>query len=663
MAKPVSRILVVNDEHLVLREFVKGLNAAARSLDNPLGITFAGVTTAKEALAAIELDGDIQAVLVDDTLYSLGKSNGHGVSRPNRKLQVSALEFVQRITRFRPELDVYILIAQEKEDDVVDALFTESVDGYFYREERDYRGIYRILNAQIQERARTPFTDQLKNYVWMAKDQWHTPGHSSGESLRGSPWVNDFYEFMGEHVFDADLSVSVPMLDSLMEPKGVIAEAQHMAAKAFGARRTFFATNGTSTANKVIFQTLLAPGEKLLLDRNCHKSVHHGVVLSGAHPVYLDSALNRKYGLYGPVPKKTLFDAIRRHPDAEALILTSCTYDGLRYDLAPIVEAAHAKGIKVIVDEAWYGFARFHPEFRPTALEAGADYATQSTHKVLSAFSQASMIHINDPAFREHLFRENFNMHTSTSPQYTLIASLDVARKQAVMEGYKLLSRTLALAKEVREQVNSTRVFRVLELEDLLPEEVKHDGIRLDPTKVTIDISGCGYTVDDLQKELFERYNIQTEKSTFNTLTLLLTIGTTRSKVSRLYDALMRIARGHLAPRRLVRTPEVPHFTKLRYLPRDAYYCGGELMPVFDDKERVNHALARRICADQIVPYPPGIPVLVPGQLITREIAEYLASLLRSPKRMEMHGIVFEGYQPCVRVLRPAEERGLHRIG
>ena len=657
MAKPVSRILVINDEHLVLREFVKGLNAAARSLDNPLGITFSGVATAKEALAAIESDGDIQAVLVDDTLYTLGKNHG------SRTLQVSALELVQRITRFRPELSVYILIAQEKEDDVVDALFTESVDGYFYREERDYRGIYRILNAQIQERAKTPFYDQLKNYVWMAKDQWHTPGHSSGESLRGSPWVNDFYEFMGEHVFDADLSVSVPMLDSLMDPKGVIAEAQHMAAQAFGARRTFFATNGTSTANKVIFQTLLAPGEKLLLDRNCHKSVHHGVVLSGAHPIYLDSALNRKYGLYGPVPKKTVLAAIRRHANAQALILTSCTYDGLRYDLAPIVEAAHARNIKVIVDEAWYGFARFHPEFRPTALEAGADYATQSTHKVLSAFSQASMIHVNDPTFNEHLFRENFNMHTSTSPQYGLIASLDVARKQAVMEGYKLLSRTLALGKELREQINSTRVFRVLELEDLLPDEVRHDGIRLDPTKVTIDISGCGYTVDDLQRELFERYNIQTEKSTFNTLTLLLTIGTTRSKVSRLYDALMRIAREKRAPRRLVRTPEIPAFTKLRYLPRDAYYCGGELLPVFDDKERVNKALARRVCADQIVPYPPGIPVLVPGQVITRAIAEYLASLLRSQKRMEIHGVVHEGYQPCVRVLRPAEEHGLHRIG
>jgi arginine decarboxylase len=658
MAKPVCRILVINDEHLVLREFVKGLNAAARALDNPLGISFLGVATAKEALGVIESEGNLQAVLVDDRLYTLTK-NGDS---PKKELQTTAIELVKRITRLRPELDVYILIAQENEDDVVDALFAEAVDGYFYREERDYRGIYRILNAQIQERARTPFYDQLKNYVWMAKDQWHTPGHSSGESLRASPWVSDFYEFMGEHVFDADLSVSVPMLDSLMEPKGVIAEAQAMAAKAFGARRTFFATNGTSTANKVIFQTLLAPGEKLILDRNCHKSVHHGVVLSGARPIYLDSALNRKYGLYGPVPKKVLLREIKRHPDAQALILTSCTYDGLRYDLTPIIEAAHARGIKVIIDEAWYGFARFHPEFRPTALEAGADYATQSTHKVLSAFSQASMIHVNDPTFREHLFRENFNMHTSTSPQYGLIASLDVARKQAVMEGFKLLSRTLELATEIRKLINSTKVFRVLELEDLLPEQVRQDGIRLDPTKVTIDISGCGYTVDDLQKLLFERYNVQTEKSTFNTLTLLLTIGTTRSKVSRLYDALMRIARENRAPRRLVQTPEIPSFTKLVYLPRDAYYCGGELLPVLDERERVNRALTGRICADQIVPYPPGIPVLVPGQLITRAVAEYVADLLRSQKRMEMHGIVHEGYQPCIRILKREEEKGLTRL-
>ena len=575
---------------------------------------------------------------------------------------MTALELVQRITHFRPELNIYILIAQEQEDEVVDALFSETVDGYFYREERDYRGMYRILNAQIQEKARTPFYDQLKNYVLMAKDAWHTPGHSSGDSLRDSPWVSDFYDFIGEHIFRADLSVSVPMLDSLMEPTGIIAEAQKIAASAFGAHRTFFATNGTSTANKVILQTLLAPGNKLLLDRNCHKSVHHGVVLSGAHPIYLDASINKKFNIYGPVPKKTLFQAIQEHDDAQALILTNCTYDGLRYDLLPIIQAAHAKDIKVIIDEAWYGFARFHPAFRPTALEAGADYSTQSTHKVLSAFCQSSMIHVNDPDFNEHLFRENFNMHTSTSPQYSMIASLDIARKQAVLEGYKLLSRTLELAKELRVQINSTGVFQVLELSELLPEEIKQDNIQLDSTKVTVDISRGGFTVEELIRELFERFNIQVEKSTFNTLTLLLTIGTTRSKVSRLYDALMRIARENRAPRRLYQMAAIPSFTELRYLPRDAFYSGGELVPLLDEKDKINPNLDDRVCADQITPYPPGIPVLVPGQIITPEITHYLVSILRSQKHIEVHGIVYEGYLPCLRLLTITEEKNLKKL-
>ena len=319
--------------------------------------------------------------------------------------------------------------------------------------------------------------------------------------------------------------------------------------------------------------------------------------------------------------------------------------------------------MRVIIDEAWYGFARFHPEFRPTALEAGADYATQSTHKVMSAFSQASMIHVNDPAFNEHLFRENFNMHTSTSPQYAMIASLDVARKQMVMEGYKLLARTLALAQELRAQINSTGVFRVLELDELLPGEVKHDGILLDPTKVTVDISTCGFTVEDLQQELFTRFNIQVEKSTFNTLSLLLTVGTTRSKVSRLYDAMMRIAREGRAPRRLYQAPDIPEFTQLAVLPRDAYYCGGEALPILDEKDHVNRSLVERVCADQITPYPPGIPVLVPGQVVTREVIDYLAGLLRSQKQMEMHGIVYDGYIPCLRVLTAPEERSLKRLG
>src|SRR5436190_12808328 len=202
-------------------------------------------------------------------------------------------------------------------------------------------------------------------------------------------------------------------------------------------------------------------------------------------------------------------------------------------------------------------------------------------------------------------------MHASASLQYRIVARLDVARKQAVMEGYKLLSRTLALSQELRAQINSTGVFRVLELDQLLPEEVRRDNILLDPTKVTVDISTCGYTVEDLQRELFDRYNIQVEKSTFNTLTLLLTIGTTRSKLSRLYDALMRIAREGRSPRRLYRFPEIPGFTRLRYLPRDAFYCGGELVPLVDEKDNIRRDMIVRACPDKLVTYPTGYHRLV----------------------------------------------------
>lgn len=457
MSRPLCRVLLISSDIAWLDDAVTTLNRTAMQWDQAFSLQFTSASCAGAALELLRQDGILQAVLVDD------------------RVDTPVAELLAALAELRPELSLYAVFGND--EDEVDALAGVSVCGYFSREEGDYPGWYRIVQAELAEKSSTPFYDKLCLYVGMAKDSWHTPGHLGGDSLRGSPWVGSFFDFVGDRMLRADLSVSVPMLDSLQHPTGVIQEAQEQAAKAFGAQRTYFATNGTSTSNKVIFQSLLAPGDTLLLDRNCHKSVHHAVVLSGARPVYLDSSVNLQYGIFGPVPKATLFAAIEAHPYARVLMLTSCTYDGLRYDLKPIVEAAHARGIKVIVDEAWYAHARFHPALRPTALECGADYATQSTHKVLSAFSQASMIHVNDPAFNAHLFRENFNMHASTSPQYNLIASLDVARKQAVMEGYGLLERTLKLAHELRQHIQATAVFRVLDLDDLLPDEIRQDGI------------------------------------------------------------------------------------------------------------------------------------------------------------------------------------------
>lgn len=647
---PTTHLLVFSDDLAWRNRVVAGLNTAAARLDNPHGLHALGwpcddASALPAVLATGAAGDDVQLVLID-----------HG---PRGQPGTAAVALAQAVMEARPELSVYMVLEDDADKLLVEQLASDAVDGYFFRDEDDSAGWFRILAAEVAEKACTPFYDALRSYVAQAKDSWHTPGHGGGDAFKSSPWVGDFHDFVGEEMLRADLSVSVPLLDSLLHPTGVIARAQRLAARAFGAKKTYFATNGTSTSNKVIFQTLLAPGDTLLLDRNCHKSVHHGVILSGARPVYLDSSVNRRYGLFGPVPLATLRQAIADHPEARVLILTSCTYDGLRYDLAPIIALAHAAGIKVIVDEAWYGHARFHPALRPTALECGADYVTQSTHKVLSAFSQASMIHVNDPAFDEHLFRENFNMHASTSPQYTLIASLDVARKQAVMEGYRLLERSLGFARELREKINATGAFRVLELGELLPDEVRDDGIRLDPTKLTVDISASGWSADELRDELIGRYNIQVEKNTHNTLTLLLTIGTTRSKVSRLFDAMLRLAKERRPPLTYARMPEAPRFTTLACLPRDAFYETGERLPLLDEQGQPHAALNGRVCCDQIVPYPPGIPVLVPGQVIAPAITAYLVRLLQTQRSIELHGLAYHDGQYHLRVLSAAEHQAL----
>ncbi len=647
----VSHVLVVSADELLRERVVSGINAAAARLDNPHGLAALGVGAGDEALAAVLADGEVQIVLVD---HGDSRQAGEPAATPKSPNRAAVLT-AQRVIELRPELSLYMMLEDDDTKLLVEALASDAVDGYFFRDEQDFGGWFRILAAEVAQKSDTPFYDRLREYVALAKDSWHTPGHGGGDSFKGSAWVGDFYDFVGEEMLRADLSVSVPMLDSLLHPTGVIAQSQRLAAKAFGARQTYFATNGTSTSNKVIFQTLLTPGAKLLLDRNCHKSVHHGVILSGARPIYLDSSVNQQFGIFGPVPRSTLLRAIERHADARVLILTSCTYDGLRYDLRPIIDAAHQVGIKVVVDEAWYGHARFHPELRPTALECGADYVTQSTHKVLSAFSQASMIHVNDADFDEHLFRENFNMHASTSPQYNLIASLDVARKQAVMEGYRLLDRSLKFARELREKINSTGAFRVLELEDLLPAEVRNDGIRLDPTKLTIDISASGFSADELRDALIERFNIQIEKNTHNTLTLLLTIGTTRSKVSRLFDAMLRLAKERRAPRTYARVPQAPGFSRLACLPRDAFYETGERLPLIDENGQPNAELSGRVCCDQIVPYPPGIPVLVPGQVVEPGVVAFLARLLQTQKSIDLHGLALIDAAFHVRVLTHSE--------
>ncbi len=519
-------VLIVDNDATALNKTLNEISSR--------GLNSIGCSSFESACEKLKEDGTIHVVLTE---WSLPQS------RENRKY-IEGVEMLREFIALRNEVNIFIFTSIT---DIKSLSTGGLIDGYFFKEDNVYEDIFNKVIAAVSEKRSAPFYEKLVQYARKSKDSWHTPGHASGNSVKNSPYVKDYFDFFGENLFKSDVSVSVPELDSLLHPVGVIQEAQELAARAFNARYTYFVTNGTSTSNKILIQTLLKPGDAILLDRNCHKSAHYGVIIAGAEPIYLMPSVNNKYGIFGPIPKKNIIkamdDAIEQKKKLKAIIITNCTYDGLIYDIKDIVNEAHKRGIKVIVDEAWFGYANFHRHFYPTAMAAGADYATQSTHKTMSAFSQASMIHVNDPDFEDiqDFFMENYNMHASTSPQYPMIASLDVARKQMAMEGYSLLSRVFKLADELKASINSLAKFRVLEKEDLISPEIKDDNISIDKTKITIDISKSGYSSKELEHILLAKHNIQIEKTTFNTISILLTIGATYSRINRLYLALESI--------------------------------------------------------------------------------------------------------------------------
>ncbi len=632
------KILLINPIESSLKKELHDLNARAMNV--------IGATNVEEACRLLKEDGLIHAILTE---WEVPVTHEGG-------FYLKGAELFAEFLMLRSEVNIFLYSSQAN---LPYRNTGGELNGYFYKKEHDYDDIVRKVRSEvINSKNRAPFFEKLVEYAKKAKDSWHTPGHASGYSLKNSIWAREMYEFFGPNLFRADISVSVPMLDSLLHPTGVIKEAQEMASWAFGSRFTFFSTNGTSTSNKIVLQTLLKPGDAILVDRNCHKSVNYGIILAGAEPIYLSPSINAKFGIFGPVPKKTIVNtmdkAIAAGRKLKAIILTNCTYDGLIYDIADIVRQAHKRGVKVIVDEAWYGYATFHPHFYPSAMDAGADYATQSTHKTMSAFSQASMIHVKDPDFEDvrDLFMENFQMHTSTSPQYPMIASLDMARKQMVMEGYSLLCNCIELSQMLKDNINSLEKFKVLELDDLVSDDVAKDRIRLDPTKLTIDVSATGLTGKEVERYLLEKHNIQIEKTTYNTLTILITIGATQSKLNRLYLALENIEKMSTSRKNKVKPSENSVFLKLsqiRFTPRFAYYSDGEFIQLRE--------AANRIAASSVTPYPPGIPVLVPGQLITPEIVEALSRY--RDYQIEIHGLT-EG---CIKVLTAEEEEILTRDG
>lgn len=622
MLKPFLKILVIEDNlellKIVSENLIKTLETFER--DN-LDFMIVESNTVRDAINAIRDDGDIQAVILSWDILASGSEVGSSV---DCELENNAL-IVAAIKKIRPELPVYILGEEDKGLDIVNE--SRDLESFFYKQDiiTDPEFILGYILNDFDDRIKTPFWTAYKKYVAESNDSWHTPGHSGGSSFRNSPYISDFYQFYGRNVFVSDLSVSVDSLGSLSDSTNAIGKAQEAAAYTFEANKTYFVTNGSSTSNKIILQTLLRNGDKVIVDRNCHKSVHYGILQASAYPLYLSSVLNPKYGIFAPPSLEQIKELIENNPDAKLIVLTGCTYEGLLIDLRQVVAMAHAKGMKVFIDEAWFAYSLFHPRFRYySAINSGADYVTHSAHKVVSAFSQASYIHVNDPDFDPDFFREIYNIYVSTSPKYQLIASLDVCHKQLEMEGYKILNSLLSHVQELKEQMKSFEKIKFLEEKDfkIMFPHYEQDNMGHDPLKILIDISLLEFSSIEVHRYLMDEIGLEIEKYTNNTILVLLTLGGTRSKIIRLYNALKKLEEGRAnipRGRSKFTLPENIPPINLKTLPCDAFF-GKRALSSWEDAEG-------KIAAGLVTPYPPGIPLLVPGQIIEKEHISFVKAL------------------------------------
>lgn len=478
------------------------------------------------------------------------------------------------------------------------------------------------------DQTKAPYFQALLDYVDAGVIPFHTPGHKQGIGMDLA-----FREFVGDNILSIDLT-PMPGIDDLLQPTEAIKEAQELAAEAYGADRTYFLINGSTSGNQCMMMTAVNPGERIAVPRNAHKSMLGGLVMSGASPVYMQPEVDEALHMDNCVTPETVARTIAENPDIKAVYLVSPTYYGVAADIESIAQIARDAGKLLLVDEAWGPHFHFHPALPVSATAAGADLCINSTHKMLSAFSQCAMLHQSGPRVRVDRLESVLKMFLSTSPNLPMVASLDVARRQMAVEGGALLSRTIELAEETRRRLNAIpNVY-------CFGEELQgRPGVfDLDPTKITITVKDLGYTGYEASEILRRRYNVQVELADLFNVVALVTIGTSPSAADRLVQGVSELARedravdifspsGVLERRLETGTYKLPKIPPMRMLPRDAFLAETEFVKFKES--------AGRICAETISPYPPGIPVISPGEELTPEIIDYLALELKAGVRMQ----------------------------
>ena len=759
-AGPYFEVLVVDNESEGEEERLReGLRAIRRSEDRFV-YDLVVVPSMEDALIAVLFNPTIQTCVIHHgfrrkSVQKLGMLNRYlerieALGIDSEQYDDPSLRLAWLVGQLRPELDCFLVTDLSAE--ALAGRTPDNVRRVFYSRE-DFLELHLNILRGVNERYKTPFFNALKEYSVQPTGVFHAMPISRGKSVTKSHWIQDMAKFYGVNIFLAETSATSGGLDSLLDPQGPIKRAQERAARAFGAQRTYFVTNGTSTANKIVLQGLIQPDDVVLVDRNCHKSHHYGFVLSGARVCYLDAYPLHEFSMYGAVPLKTLKKSLLAYKAAgqlervKMILLTNSTFDGIVYNVERVMEECLAikPDLVFLWDEAWFAYACCDPMYRQRSAMAIAArlrrrygsaayrqrylewkagfgdpdpgsqsevwmaagllpdpekvrlrvYSTQSTHKTLTSLRQGSMIHIYDQDFASRskgAFQEAFMTHTSTSPNYQIIASLDLGRRQVQLEGFEMVQKQTEMAMTLRQRVMShpllSKYFRFLTVADMIPDEFRESGLAsyyderdgwasmmeawaqdefvLDPSRLTLHVGAVGVDGNTFKTQyLMRKHGIQVNKTSRNTVLFMTHIGTTRSSVAYLIEVLVEIAREleevaentHDVERRLQAQkvkaltedlPPLPDFSRFHSLflrrsgaardlgdgdIRRAYFMANqeencEYMGLNSTELQEAMSSGRELVSSKfVIPYPPGFPLLVPGQILTRDILEFIRKL------------------------------------
>lgn len=454
------------------------------------------------------------------------------------------------------------------------------------------------------DQRKAPVYEALSRLKTMRIVPFDVPGHKRG---RGNP---ELLDFLGRRCLEVDVNSMKP-LDNLCHPTSIIKEAEELAADAFGAANAFFMVGGTTSAVQSMILSAVKAGDEIILPRNVHRSVINAMILCGAIPIYVNPKTNERLGISLGMSVSDVRDAILAHPNAKAIVVNNPTYYGVCSDIRSIVKLAHDNNMLVLADEAHGTHFYFGEDMPPAAIHAGADIAAVSMHKSGGSLTQSSFLLTGENVNADYV-RQVINLMQTTSGSYLLMSSLDISRRNLALNGVEIFGKIKSLVEYAREEINEIGDYYAYGKELINGDSI----FEFDETKLsvhTLDIGLAGIEVYDI---LRDDYDIQTEFGDMGNLLAYISVGDREKDVERLISALSEIRRRFKRDRAGMLETEYIN-PKLITTPQSAFYAEKEQLPIA--------ASVGRVCSEFVMCYPPGIPILAPGELITKEITEYIS--------------------------------------